>query len=172
MSGETWFSRGKREAEKDIPRADHVTGILLFIVSSFFLSYYITHQVRSTGFFTSSFETAEMILLYGSLVFWIMTSSLDSIFNRRLLSRLLDSCGGLIFSGISFAWLFFTFPFEFAYFTSVLPESLRFLLEWISNNVARILLGVGFLIHLVAAIYSPIAYKFIVIRHPRLKRNS
>lgn len=161
---ENWYSRGKREAEKGVPRADYVTGILLFIVSGLFLSYYIAHQVKSTGFFTSSFETAEMILLYGSLVFWMATSSLDGIFNRRLLSRLLDSCGGIIFASISFAWLFFTFPFEFAYFADLLPESLRFLAQWISNEIARIILVIGFVFHLGAAIYSPIAYKFVSFR--------
>ena len=53
------------------------------------------------------------------------------------------------------------FPFEFAYFADVLPESLRFLVQWISNDIARVLMVLGIIVHLGAAVYSPIAYKFV-----------
>jgi hypothetical protein len=53
------------------------------------------------------------------------------------------------------------FPFEFAEFADVLPESLRFLVQWISNDIARVLMVLAIIVHLAGAVYSPIAYKFV-----------
>ncbi|UCD09973.1 MAG: hypothetical protein JSU79_04855 [Dehalococcoidales bacterium] len=161
--------RAKTEAAKDISRSDHFVGLSIGVFSILMLSYYIAHDLQSTGFFTPEFRTVERFLLYGSLVFWIITSSLDAIFNRRFLSRLIDTFGGVLFVCIGFAWLFIVFPFEMTYFADLLPESLRFLVQWISNDVAKVILGLGFIIHFVAAIYCPFGYKFVE-KNP-FKRN-
>lgn len=161
-TGENWYTRAKAEASKDISRSDSVVGVAIGTFSILMLSYFIAHDLQSTGFLTLGFKTAERFLLYGSLVFWIITSSLDAIFNKRFLSRLIDTFGGVFFVCFGFAWFFIVFPFEMTYFADLLPESLRFLVRWISNDVAKVLLGVGFIIHLGAAIYCPVGYKFIV----------
>ena len=105
-----------------------------------------------------------MFLLYGSLAAWIITGSLDGILGQRLLSRLFDVFFGIIFLALSLAWLLVTFPFEFAYFADVLPEGLRFLVQWISDDIARGMMVVGTVLLVVAGIYSPIAYKFVKIK--------
>ena len=56
-----------------------------------------THQIWSTGFFTSTFGTIEMIMLYGSWIAWIITAGLEGVLGQRLLSRLFDTFGGIIF---------------------------------------------------------------------------
>jgi hypothetical protein len=94
---------------------------------------------------------------------------LESILGLRLLSRLFDVFGGLIISGIFITWLLVVFPFEFSFFADVLPDTLRFLVQWISNGVARVLLVLGIIVHFGAAIYTPIGYKFVDIK--RLKRE-
>ena len=123
---DNWFSRARKEADKDIQFNDRVTGIVLVIFSVLIMSYFAAHQMWSTGFFTTKFGTLEMLLLYGSLIFWIITCSLDGIFGQRLLSRFLDAFGGVIFVTISLAWLLVVFPFEFTHFANVLPDFLRF----------------------------------------------
>ena len=158
---ENWFSRGKAEAEKGIPFFERITGIGLTVVFSLIVLYFVVHQVWSTAFFTAKFDTLEMVLFYGSFSFAIVSSSLEGIFGQRLLSRLFDVFGGLIFATISSVWLFVVFPFEFAYFADVLPEYLRFLLKWVSNDVARVLMVLAIIVTFAAAIYCPIAYGFI-----------
>lgn len=66
---DNWFFRAKKEAEKDIPFNDRVTGIVLVIVSVLIMLYFVTHQMWSTGFFTSNFSPLEAFFLYGSLIF-------------------------------------------------------------------------------------------------------
>jgi hypothetical protein len=58
-------------------------------------------------------------------------------------------------------WLFVVFPFEFAYFVDVLPDFLRFQVQWISNDIARVLMVLGIIVHLVGAVYSAILRVFV-----------
>ena len=158
---ESWFSRGKAEAEKGIPRRDRVVSIAIFVFSVLMVLYFVAHQMRSTGFFTATFGTLEMLMLYGFWVFWIVSAGSEGVLGLRLLSRIVDAFGGAIFAAVCIAWLLVVFPFEFAYLANVLPDSLRFLVQWISNDIARVLMVVGIIAHLGAAIYCPIAYKFV-----------
>jgi len=164
---ESWYSRGKAEADKGIPHGQRVVGIAIVVVCVLIILYFVAHQTWSTGFFTTKFGTLEMIMLYGSLIFMIVSAGLEGIFGQRLLSRLWDAFGGLIFATIGVTWLLVVFPFEFTYFADVLPDFLRFLLQWISNDIARVLMVLIILVTLGAAIYTPIAYKFVRIKRPK-----
>ncbi len=126
---ETWLSRGKAEADKGIPRGERVVGIGIVVFSVSMILYLAAHQVRSTGFFTEEFGTLEMVVLYGFWVCPIVSAGLEGVFGLRLLSRLFDVFGGLIFAAICITWLLVVFPFEFADFPDVLPEPLRFLVQ-------------------------------------------
>ena len=124
----------------------------------------VSHQIWSTGFFTTQFGPIEMIMLYGSWISLVISSGLEGILGQRLLSRLFDTFGGIIFIVVATAWLVIVFPFDFIYFANVLPDFLRFLVQWISNDIALILMALYAIVMGIAAIYSPIAYKFIKIK--------
>jgi hypothetical protein len=128
--------------------------------------------MNSTGFFTKEFRALEMLFFYGFWIFWISTASLEAIFNQRLLSRIDDTFGGLIFATISIALLLVLFPFEFSNFSDALPESIRFLVQWISNDIARGIMVLLAIAHLAAAIYSPFAYKFVDKKRFKRKKIS
>jgi len=164
---ESWYSRAKAEADKGIPYGERVVGIAIVVVCVLFVLYFVAHQMWSTGFFTATFDTLEMIMLYGSLIFMIVSAGLEGIFGQRLLSRLWDAFGGLIFASIGEIWLLVVFPFEFTYFADVLPDFLRFLVQWISNDIARVLLVILIIVTLGAAIVTPITYKFVRIKRSK-----
>ena len=164
---QSWFSRAKAEADKEVSYGDRFTGIVIVLVSVLLIGIFVAHQTGSTGFFTSKFGALEMLMLYGSLVAWIITGSLDGIFGQRLLSRLFDVFGGIVFITISLVWLLVVFPFEFPYFADVLPVFLRFLVQWISNDIARGIMILGTIVLVIAAVYSPIAYKIVRIKRSK-----
>jgi len=158
------------EADKGIPRNERIAGIGFFFVGSVLMVLYLAaHQIWSTGFFTAKFATIEMTMLYGSWIAWIITSGLEGILGQRLLSRLFDTFGGIIFIAVATAWLLVVFPFEFAYFGDVLPRSLRFLVQWISNDIARVVMVLYVIGMGIAAVYAPIGYKFVSLK--RFKRK-
>ncbi len=167
---ESWFSRGKAEAEKGIPYSERVVGIAIVVFSVLMVLYFIAHQTRSTGFFTATFGTLEMLLLYGLLILGIISAGLEGVFGLRLYSRLFDVFGGLIFGAVGTVWLLVVFPFEFANFADVLPDSLRFLVQWISNDVARVIMVLAIIVYVGAEIYCPIGYNFVSIKRSKREK--
>ncbi len=151
-----WFSnRVKEEVEDANPDEDRGLSIGIIVFGILIGLYFVIHQTSSTGFFTEVFGTLEMILLYGFPIYWIATSALI-VLRYKNASRNLDSFGGLIFVTFGIAWLFVVFPFDFAYFADVLPDFLGFLVQWISDGVARALMVLAFIVHLGFAIVSGI----------------
>ena len=154
-TNKSWFSKlVEKEVEYADPYEDRGLSIGIVAVGVLIGSYCIAHQTRSTGFFTATFGTLEMLLLYGTLLYWIVTSALI-IVGQKNLSRDLD-LGGLFFAAVAVAWLVVVFPFDFAYFANILPDSLRFLMQWISNDIARVLMVLSFIVHLGLAVFSAI----------------
>ncbi len=143
----------EKELDDVVRKDDIYMSIVIDVVGVLLVLFFIAHQMSSTGFFTEKFGPLEMFLLYGSLFYWIFTCAI-LLLGFKNPSRDLDSFGGLIFVTITFAWLLAVFPFEFAHVADALPASLRFLLQWISNNIARGLMVLGFILHLVLSIYA------------------
>ena len=156
-----WFNRAKKDAGRKLPLNERIFGILIIIFCLIAIIYFVNHQIQLTGFFTAKFGIIEILLFYGFWIFWISTASLESIFNQRLLSRILDTFGGLIFATLSLIILLYIFPFEFTHLADLLPNILRFIVNWINNDIAQIIIGILIILHLAAAIYCPFAYKFI-----------
>ena len=153
-----WLSERVEEELIDydaLSLSDRVISIVIIMVFPLIVFYFVAHQTLSTSFFTATFGTLEMVLLYGSLIYWIFTCAV-LLLELKDLSRDIDSFGGLIFAAVGFAWLFVVFPFDFAYFADMLPNSLRFLVQWISNDIARVLMVLGFIVHLFLALLSGI----------------
>ncbi|MFQ5976792.1 MAG: hypothetical protein ACE5OZ_01520 [Candidatus Heimdallarchaeota archaeon] len=144
----------------EIAADDIASSIFLIIVNSFFGVYFLAHQTASTGFFTAEFNTLELVLLYGIIIYWITTSGL-MLLGQKHPSRDLDSYGGLFFATVALLWLIIVFPFEFDLFADALPEFLEFLLAWMSNEIALVLLMVLCVGHLIAAGYSLILRLYV-----------
>ena len=161
MANESWFSRGKAEAEKGIPFSERVVGISIVVISVLLVLYFIAHQTQSTGFFTAEFGTSEMVMLYGLLILGIISAGLEGVFGQRLYSRLFDVFGGLILAAVCTAWLLVVFPFEFTYFADVLPDFLRFLVQWISNDIAGVIMVIGIIVAPIVASYTAIMYMLV-----------
>jgi len=157
-----WFTRrAEAEAKKDtMPYSDRVGNVVMVVVIILVTLYFVAHQMWSTGFFTSEFGSLEMFLFYGVLIYQIFPTALKALFGRRNLARLFEMTGSIL-GTVALAWLFVVFPFEFAYFADVLPSFLRFLVQWISNDIVRVLMVLGIIAAPVMAIYLAILYVFV-----------
>jgi len=158
-----WFARhAEVEAKKDIPsfskRVGEGVGAGILVILLYVL--YVVPQTSSTGFFTSKFGPAETFLLYVPAVLNVVTTAAKVVVSRKNMLRPLEAFGGVLFA-VSFAWLLVVFPFDFSHFADVLPNFLRFLLLWISNDVAKVLMVLGIIVAPVVAIYTAILYVFV-----------
>ncbi len=137
----SWFSRLiEGELKDDMEYDQRVGGTAIFVFGVLGALFFVAHQTWSTGFFTATFGALEMLLLYGYLIAVMVSGTLYGLLGRKHLSRLFDVFGGLLFSAVSITWLLVVFPFEFAHFADVLPDFLRFLVQWISNDIGRVLM--------------------------------
>lgn len=161
-TAENWFARRAKEmAKKDIiPPSERAGNIVGVAISFLILLYFIAHQTGATGFFTSEFGTLEIIFFYGILVFGLVSSALQGMFGRKNIARLFDVFGG-IFGAVATIYLFNIFPFDFTFLADVLPDFLKFLLQWISNDVARVLMVIGIIAALIMAAYNAIFYVLV-----------
>ncbi len=159
---ENWFARhAEAEAKKDtLSYSERVGNIVGVVCSLLIVWYFVAHQTGSTGFFTATFGTLEMLLFYGCLMYGIVSTALKGLFGRKNFARLFDVFGAIL-GAVAIAWLFMIFPFDFAYFADVLPSFLRFLLQWISNDIARVLMVLGIIVTPIMAIYTAIIYVFV-----------
>jgi hypothetical protein len=144
----------EKEVEYADPYEDRGLSIVIVVAGVLLGLFLVAHQTRSTGFFTATFGTLEMLLLYGTLLYWIATSALI-IVGQKNLSRDLD-LGGLFFAAVAVAWLLVVFPFDFAHVADTLPDSLRFLVQWISDDIARVLMALSLIAYLGLAIFSAV----------------
>ena len=154
----SWFSKMVEEELEDYDKLsldDRVISVAIVMFFPLIAIYFAAHQMFSTGFFTATFGVLEMVLLYGTLFYWIFTCAV-LLLELKDLSRDVDSFGGLIFAAIGFAWLSIVFPFDFIYFANVLPENLRFLVQWISDGIARVVLVLGSIVHSALAVVAGI----------------
>ena len=151
-----YFSKIVEEELEDYDKLsveDRVISLVIVIFFPLILFFFVAHQMFSTGFFTAGFGILEMVLLYGTPIYWIFTCAV-LLLELKDLSRDVDSFGGLIFVAIACGWLSIVFPFDFAYFANVLPESLKFLVQWISGGLVRVMLVLASIAQSILAIVS------------------
>ncbi len=111
-----------------------VAALLLLFV---FFAY---HQFTNTGFFTSKFGVFEMVCLYGPILVSCSAPLVRALTRQRNIARPFEAAGDLCLACGSL-WLLMIFPFQYAHFADVLPSALRFILAWVTDDVAKIVLA-------------------------------
>lgn len=64
-----------------------------------------------------------------------------------------------VFWIVASTWfLMVVFPFNFAHFADIVPDFLRFLVSWITNDIARVLIAIGLLGGIVSVGINTVLY--------------
>ena len=159
---QNWFIRRvEKEVKKDVmPFSERVGNAVAIVAIVLATLYFVAHQTWSTGFFTSKFGFAEALLLYSSLLYGLVPASVKGFVGRRNLARIFEVFGSIL-TTITLVWLYIVFPFDFSHLADVLPTFARFLLQWISDDIARFLMVIGIIITPITAAYNTVLYIFI-----------
>lgn len=147
-------SEAKKDVMKLSERAGEIIGIICTLI---LLTFFISHNTSSTGFFTPKFGPLEQFLFYGSISFGIISSVGKIIVGRKNAIRPLDAFRS-VFSGIALLWLLNVFPFNFSHLSDILPESLRVIITWITNDIAKMFMILGIIINFIVAAYMIALY--------------
>ncbi len=133
---ETASQKAQREFLSPSQRFGEI--IAMFAMFLFF-SFFIYHQVASTGFFTSAFGPWEMFFFYGPMLLALTPPLIRAITGRRQPARPPEALTNA-FLAVGAIWLLMIFPFDFAHLADALPAGLRFALAWVNNDIGRIFL--------------------------------
>lgn len=131
---------GSIEHFPDVVTSGERLGEALIIAGMVILTgFFVIHQVTRTGFFNEKFGTLEMILLYVPLLLALMDSAGQIITGHHRPARLFEVGSGLLL-GVAALWYLIVFPFDFTHLADAIPQGLRFLLAWVTNDIGRIVL--------------------------------
>lgn len=113
--------------------------VFSFIGVLFVFGFFLAHQLQHTGFLTAEFGGQEMFALYGPMVLSLLPPVLRAATGQRNLGQPMEAIANaaLAFGSL---WLFFVFPFDFSHLPDVLPVGMQFILSWMTDGLARIVL--------------------------------
>ncbi len=161
-AAKNWFARQlEGEAKKDrLLFSDRAgNGVAVFAIFLILL-FFVVHQTSSTGFFTSKFGPTETFLFYVSILLAAVGAAAKVVVGRKNILRPFDTFQEG-FGVVASVWLFAVFPFDFSHLADVLPNFLRFLLLWISNDDAKVIMAIAIIATSVLTVYTAVLYVFV-----------
>ncbi|HNU35455.1 MAG TPA: hypothetical protein PKJ15_02555, partial [Methanomassiliicoccales archaeon] len=90
----------------------------------------------------SEFGQLDALVLFGPLIFGVLPPLVRTLRGRKNVSRPWDIFGSMLFV-LSSAYFLCAFPFDMAFFALPLPEGLRFLVDWVTEDFAKVVLAIG-----------------------------
>jgi hypothetical protein len=84
-------------------------------------------------------------------------SALITVFSRRNNIRPIKVFCNLFFAFASL-WLLFAFLFKATHFADTFPSAIRFAFSWVTNDIARMVLGLMFVGGLISALVNIVRY--------------
>ena len=150
-----WFEKHvRKEAEKDVLALSDRIGQLVGIALGLLVAWYFLDLYNSgSDFFTSDFDGADAIIFFGIAFLGVAPGLMKVVLGRKNVTRPLDIMLSVV-SLIALAWFLYTFPFDFTYLSEGLPGSLQFLLDWLGDEEAKLLMALGIVIILIVIPYT------------------
>ena len=137
--GSTW----RKEAEKDrLNEAERAMQLISWVFTAIAAWFLLSHWTEDTGFFTSEFGQLDALVLFGPLLFGLLPPLVRTLRGRKNISRPWDILGSMLFV-LSSAYFLCAFPFDMAFFAVPLPEGMRFLIDWVTEDIAKVVLVIG-----------------------------
>ncbi len=154
MFESNWKREAKNDRLKQGERAGQLAGVILSIIVFIFL---LVHWADDTGFYSSEFNEMDATVLFGPLLFGMVPSAFRFLVGRKNPSRPLDVVVSVLFV-ISAIYFLNYFHFNMEFFADPLPGSLEFLLDWMTEGIARIFLIIGVIGGTFSVVWTALTY--------------
>lgn len=111
----------------------------LFVVAAMIglMGFLVYHQQVNSGFFTEKFGVMEMICLYVPILIGLTAPAVRAWTGSRNAARPYEITTSLSLA-LGSLWLLISFPFSFAHLADTLPEGIRFILAWVTDDIGKI----------------------------------
>lgn len=151
----------KKPDRESLSPAARVGEIILLGMCLLLLAFLVYHQAANTGFYTEKFGTFEMLCLYVPLLLAFSAPAVRALTGHRNPGRPFEAVTSLLLAGAA-AWLLVVFPFNYAHLADALPQGVRFILAWVTDDIARIV----FILQIVVGPLSALVnlWRYTVVR--------
>jgi len=139
MLDSNWRKEAEKDKLKDSERAGQLVSWIFTAIAAWFL---LAHWTEDTGFYTSEFDRLDAVLLFGPLLFGTLPPLVRTLRGRKNVARPWDIFGSMLFV-LSSAYFLCAFPFAMAFFAVPLPKGMQFLIDWVTEDIAKVLLVIG-----------------------------
>ncbi|MGD9962579.1 MAG: hypothetical protein AB7S97_01570 [Thermoplasmata archaeon] len=154
-----WFSeQAQKEASRDIlGLGDRVGEAVSIVVSVVMIAFVAIHQTRPTGFFTGDSGGVAAAVIYALLVFGMVAPALRLFLGRRNVVRPFEAAnlGVFVAGGL---YLLAAFPFDITRLAQPLPYYMEFLLDWVPESLAKLVLGLAAVVSAFVCPYTFLMY--------------
>jgi hypothetical protein len=158
MQTEPWIqNRGQRRNNEILSTAQRFGELVSVVIVLLILGFYVYNQVANTGFFTSNFVGWTIVVFYGTFALSILPPLLRATIGKRSTVRPFETAFNFL-SAAAFIFLLAVFPFNFAHFPDALPQAIRFMFSWVSNDVAKIAMVLAILGTLISGFVNGVKY--------------
>lgn len=128
------------------------------------LGFFAYHQIAPTGFFTEQFGPFEMLCLYGPIVLSIAAPIIRALTGQRNPGRPLEVVTNVCMV-LAALWFLRVFPFDFAHLADALPSVLRFALDWVTNDIGKIILVLQVIVGSLVAVVTLLKFVSVLGHH-------
>ena len=159
-----WFQReAAKEAKKDVlKRSDRWGGLIGMIGIVIVLIFFASHLASRTGFFTVDFGAASAILFFGASAWGLIASGIRFVTGKKSPAKPFDIIGSVIVF-ISLLYFLASFQFNFSHIADVLPDFLKWALQWITDDFAKGLMVLATVVLLFVIPYQVVSYRYLRI---------
>jgi hypothetical protein len=126
-------------------------GLYTVVLMLLLLVFFVDHQWKQTGFFTSKFGVREMIALYLPILLSLVPPIQRAIVGRVNPARPVEACADFLLA-IGSLWLWWVFPFNFAHIADIFPENMHFAFAWLTDGVGKIILILQVVVGFISAL--------------------
>jgi hypothetical protein len=148
----------RKEAARDLlGMGERIGEMVAIIMGLIVLLFFVANLIQETGFFTSDFGTAEMVLFFGVLILGMAPPFLRMLLGRRNKVRPVEVICNLFFI-VATTYLLWVFPFDFDHLADPLPTNLQFILDWITNDIAMWFMGIIIIIVVIVTVWTAFLY--------------
>ena len=154
-----WFAaQAKKESIRDaLPMGERVGQVAGIVITALVLAFFYIHQTRPTHFFTDEFGPLATGVFYLVLIFGIVPMLVKLATSSRNDTRLWEGINMAVFA-VGGLYLLVLWPFDFSHFAEPLPRALEPALEWVTDTIARWVIGIGVVASAVFVPYTFMLY--------------
>ena len=155
-----WFEKqAEKEAKRDIlKRSDRFGNLVGIIFTIICVAFFAVHLSSHSGFFTTAFGAVSAFMFFVPAAWGIIPSTIRFVTGKKTPARIPDIFGTILVL-VAIIYFFVNFQFDFTHLADPLPDSLKWIVQWISASFVQLIMQIGAIAITFVILYQAMIYQ-------------